>query len=133
MFFWVLSHPVWVICYFGNSLSLRSLRLGTGSLSLWLERPQDEIDLGSPELYIELTAPDYWWDSATYVYYETLDFLSINIPFWPFALFAFIRLIQGWRLPDYATKDLCPKCSYDLTGNTSGRCPECGRKINRVA
>lgn len=23
----------------------------------------------------------------------------------------------------------CPKCGYDLTGNTSGRCPECGREL----
>jgi hypothetical protein len=24
----------------------------------------------------------------------------------------------------------CRACGYDLTGNTSGRCPECGREIN---
>ena len=24
---------------------------------------------------------------------------------------------------------LCPKCRYDLTGNVSGVCPECGTKI----
>ena len=23
----------------------------------------------------------------------------------------------------------CTKCNYDLTGNTSGRCPECGEPI----
>lgn len=23
----------------------------------------------------------------------------------------------------------CPKCGYDLTGNASGRCPECGTQI----
>jgi len=26
-------------------------------------------------------------------------------------------------------KGLCPTCSYDLTGNTSGTCPECGSPI----
>lgn len=25
----------------------------------------------------------------------------------------------------------CVSCSYDLTGNTSGRCPECGAEIRR--
>ena len=25
----------------------------------------------------------------------------------------------------------CRKCGYDLTGNTSGVCPECGRQINQ--
>ena len=26
-------------------------------------------------------------------------------------------------------KGLCLKCGYDLTGNTSGACPECGERI----
>lgn len=26
--------------------------------------------------------------------------------------------------------DLCIECGYDLTGNTSGRCPECGRLLD---
>jgi len=26
----------------------------------------------------------------------------------------------------------CPQCRYDLTGNTSGVCPECGREIVAV-
>ncbi len=30
--------------------------------------------------------------------------------------------------PDY---DKCPHCEYNLTGNTSGRCPECGWKLAR--
>lgn len=36
-----------------------------------------------------------------------------------------------WRvLPDvYETPGLCYKCGYDLTGNVSGVCPECGRAI----
>ncbi|HPM24999.1 MAG TPA: hypothetical protein PLP66_13915 [Phycisphaerae bacterium] len=25
----------------------------------------------------------------------------------------------------------CPKCGYDLTGNTSGVCPECGGAVSR--
>ena len=30
-------------------------------------------------------------------------------------------------------RGLCPGCSYDLTGNVSGVCPECGSAIARVA
>ena len=26
-------------------------------------------------------------------------------------------------------RNLCPNCVYDLTGNTSGTCPECGSRI----
>lgn len=29
-------------------------------------------------------------------------------------------------LPQYARHPFCRECGYDLTGNTSGRCPECG-------
>ena len=28
---------------------------------------------------------------------------------------------------------LCPNCGYDLTANTSGKCPECGTAISNVA
>ena len=28
-----------------------------------------------------------------------------------------------------ARQNLCPTCSYNLTGNTSGVCPECGRAV----
>ncbi len=28
-------------------------------------------------------------------------------------------------------KGLCTKCGYDMTGNTSGVCPECGTKVER--
>ena len=27
---------------------------------------------------------------------------------------------------------LCPACGYDLTGNQSGVCPECGRAVEAV-
>lgn len=27
----------------------------------------------------------------------------------------------------------CIECGYDLTGNTSGRCPECGREVEAGA
>ncbi len=29
----------------------------------------------------------------------------------------------------YVAPGLCRKCRYDLTGNVSGRCPECGAEI----
>jgi len=33
------------------------------------------------------------------------------------------RLLVGWS---HQRAGHCPSCSYDLTGNTSGTCPECG-------
>ena len=40
---------------------------------------------------------------------------------------AFIRgPLRRWRR---RRKGQCAICGYDLTGNTSGRCPECGRPV----
>jgi predicted Zn-ribbon and HTH transcriptional regulator len=35
-----------------------------------------------------------------------------------------IVAVWYWGVPD-----VCRKCGYDLTGNTSGRCPECGAEL----
>jgi hypothetical protein len=55
----------------------------------------------------------------------------LTLPYWFIALFfttcpaiAFIRSPYIRR-----KKGLCIKCGYNLTGNVSGVCPECGEKI----
>ncbi len=52
------------------------------------------------------------------------------LPLWiPLVLIALPTSVLWWRdrrgvLPGY-----CQKCGYNLTGNISGRCPECGEAI----
>ena len=55
----------------------------------------------------------------------------VTIPFWliiavfsPFAFLQWRRTYLDRRLPGH-----CPTCHYDLTGNTTGVCPECGGKV----
>ena len=55
----------------------------------------------------------------------------VVFPLWfPFLLFfayPVLAFIWGpWRRHRHRRKGLCLKCGYDLTGNVSGRCPECG-------
>ena len=58
-------------------------------------------------------------------------FRSVNAPFWFLALIlaaypaiAFIRgPFRRWRR---RRRGLCLRCGYDLEGNVSGVCPECG-------
>jgi hypothetical protein len=59
-------------------------------------------------------------------------------------LFAFAMLLLGSgvflvncyvlrrRLPKLYPSGLCQQCGYDLTGNVSGICPECGSPINTI-
>jgi len=36
------------------------------------------------------------------------------------------------RVRRFPRADECPNCLYDLSGNTSGRCPECGRELDEA-
>jgi hypothetical protein len=57
----------------------------------------------------------------------------VTLPLW--ALVVLAALPPAVRLPPYARRrsrtrrGLCPRCAYDLTGNLSGVCPECGRTL----
>ena len=37
------------------------------------------------------------------------------------------------ELWDRSTRGLCSVCGYDLSGNVSGNCPECGASLERQA
>ena len=56
-------------------------------------------------------------------------FLRLVVPMWSlaaaFALLPAARLLG--RLARRRRPGHCPRCGYDLTGNVSGVCPECGR------
>lgn len=40
-----------------------------------------------------------------------------------------VLLISGFHTPERISEVSCIHCSYDLTGNATGRCPECGTVI----
>ena len=54
--------------------------------------------------------------------------LHTNLPLWiPLAMTLVVTAYLFWRdrpVPAHC----CQKCGYNLTGNVSGRCPECGEK-----
>jgi hypothetical protein len=60
----------------------------------------------------------------------------VEIPLWPLAIpfvikgyAACMRVRRHQRVRRLILQHLCPSCRYDLTGNVSGVCPECGMKI----
>jgi len=45
---------------------------------------------------------------------------------------AYVRLLHAVRHNRRRLRGLCPNCSYNLTGNTSEICPECGTHLAEV-
>jgi hypothetical protein len=50
---------------------------------------------------------------------------------WPYAITMLLLLAVPTRR-SAAERGVCDACGYNLTGNTSGLCPECGRRVGRV-
>jgi len=54
---------------------------------------------------------------------------TIYIPYWCFIIFSLGLLVYLWRVRKKFGVGHCTNCSYDLRGNLSGVCPECGTAI----
>lgn len=68
-----------------------------------------------------------WW----FYFVRAPGFNFASIPLWP--LIVAMMLFYGWR--EYVGRKRresdheCHRCGYNLTGNVSGRCPECGTPV----
>ncbi len=55
------------------------------------------------------------------------DSFFVSLPLWlPFVILLIPTLLLWRRDRRKPRPGFCPRCDYDLTGNTTGRCPECG-------
>jgi len=52
----------------------------------------------------------------------------IACPFWVLAVLAMTPPVLFWLLPNRHPSGCCRHCGCNLTGNVTGRCPECGEK-----
>lgn len=55
--------------------------------------------------------------------------IHVPISFGPAIVLALLALRTIGRPPESCTQTHCDNCEYDLTGNVSGICPECGTPI----
>jgi len=95
--------------YKGNAFGHYNQRMG--AYEKWLRVPGLAIGIDKDVNRLMATASWYYF-SALFAIYPTIYFL------------------RRWRTRRRIPPGHCPKCSYNLTGNTSGVCPECGTTIN---
>jgi hypothetical protein len=59
--------------------------------------------------------------------------MALTVPLWPvLVICAAVTFLLWWRDRRFPVGH-CHHCGYDLTGNLSGRCPECGHPVEDEA
>ena len=58
------------------------------------------------------------------------DLVSFVMPFWCLLVLTAIPTALLWDRDRRKPPGNCQQCGYDLAGNESGVCPECGTKID---
>ena len=79
------------------------------------------------------TSDPEWFPKYKQRFRTMNTFGIINLTFWfvVFAAYPVVSLARGpWRRYRRSRRGLCVTCGYNLTGNVSGICPECGSAAN---
>ena len=102
----------------------RFILITDGQLSVRWGPPWDKHDPGwsiEPHGFsLVLGTPDFYFSSG---------YWSVQLPLWlPLVIVAIPTAIL-WHRDRPPRKGYCLHCGYNLTGNESGVCPECGTKI----
>jgi hypothetical protein len=72
--------------------------------------------------FAKLRVPQPFWVNV-------ISSIGVAIPLALGAMFSITLMAQAHAWRQTTTRAACPWCNYDLTGNLSGRCPECGTKL----
>jgi hypothetical protein len=97
--------------------------------SIWMAK----ASLATPALYAYLGSAVYLQVTEGHLSggYARLGGVFVVLSF----LFTLLGTLHGVqsdeRMRRHLVPSLCAKCGYNLTGNVSGRCPECGARTSR--
>jgi hypothetical protein len=94
---------------------------GVGAGSIWWGH-DDVFDLGWH--LVLLTQRRRWW----FCHRVNGKEWERSVPLW-IPLGVMLPPTAWVWLNDRRRRGACPRCRYDLTGNTTGVCPECGARI----
>lgn len=120
LFAWLLS-AYRVIFVDGPAL----VSLGGGELSVmwWARAPHTDLTCGARCLAQPMFIPRRALGTLTY----NPELLILDVPVWSASVLLALPTALLWYLDRRRDRPgFCPDCGYNLTGNITGRCPECG-------
>ena len=146
---WVLSSTTVGKSLFADSVPMRSydFRLTcprVGSIAVVSCRLVTVEELSRIPARVRISGVRYWYERLGFeivtrsssgpkppeVFYSKGFMFPAWLPFIVFGTYPTIAFVRGplrrWRR---RREGLCLKCAYDLTGNVSGVCPECGVEV----
>jgi hypothetical protein len=116
----IMTAAIWVGSFAIPNANRHS---GVGFCWLRIAEGNDYLVLAHGRLEEWINTP---WDGKWYP--------ESSVPVWVPALLFLAAAAVLWlvakNIPASHRPWLCPSCAYDLTGNRSGVCPECGRAIS---
>ncbi len=128
-----------ILLFNGRICGLRTVQSG-GPLSntFWESNPDTEfrglmqgIGGGGFMGFYWYETPVVSLDSPNFQYVKTYQ--RLDLPLWLPILISgtliVVFCVRAWRSLTVRYLAICSICSYDLRGNVSGRCPECGTPI----
>jgi hypothetical protein len=120
---WVTSLFYWVYLVYARPTSATYWGLTGGGIGCWNMEGFFEVDEhGEFSWEVERIHLGIGWRPFTGTY-------ATFLPLWiPFVLVALATLFF-WRRSRRFPPGHCGRCGYDLTGNVSGVCPECGQPV----
>jgi hypothetical protein len=124
--FWVVSlNWVW-ICNIADTRVPCTFKICNGGLDFYHYRERASSVFVRWHVRRELTRPI--WKPGFFLITNAYWGWGIHLSFWiPFLFVAIPTAFLFWH--DRRILGYCLKCDYNLTGNISGVCPECGEKI----
>ena len=122
--------------------SMAQIQNGGGSVGILSQTSKDQgtrawfvrLRFGHEPYYFDTRHSGWWsWFAFDSMNYKSMEWWSLDLPHWflafIFAIVPALRFIKWRRLRQrlqLISQGRCPACGYDLTGNKTGMCPECG-------
>lgn len=121
--FWLAPGGSLVIAAAGGAVGISWVRPGIGFISAGFTYWQMDQTLFN-KTWEDGIWPHFAWNNSNPM---------VFVPLWLVLAIAVPLTIWAWVRSRRPPPGCCRKCGYDLTGNVSGRCPECGVTVGDAA